>query len=68
MKKTKRQIKKIYKFFWLIKKNLIINYLEVNYRIFSFIQIRKPVIGEILLNNKSKMLSANLLKKIYFLY
>lgn len=56
------------KFFWLSKKNLIINYVEINFKIFSAIILRKPLMGEILINNNNKMLSLNLLKKIYFIY
>ena len=55
-------------FFWVSKKNLIINYFETNYKISSAIMIRKPLIGETLINNNQKLLTLNLLKKIYFLY
>lgn len=58
----------IIKFFWRSKKNLIINYVEINFKIFSAIILRKPLIGEVLINNNNKMLSLNLLKKIYFIY
>lgn len=55
-------------FFWVSKQNLIINYFETNYKISSSVMIRKPLIGETLINNNQKLLTLNLLKKIYFLY
>ena len=48
--------------------NLIINYMQIHYNIYSGILLRKPLLGEILLSNYKRMLSKNLLKKIYTLY
>lgn len=67
-KKFERYRKHQYSLIGLKKKNLIFNYLETNYRIFSGIVLRRPLIGEILLGNKNKILKRSLLKKLYFLY
>jgi len=47
---------------------LAINFIEVFYKIMSGIVLYKPMIGEIIILNKKRMLSIRLLKKIYFLY
>jgi ribosomal protein S4 len=64
----KNSQKNFINFFWISKQNVIINYFETNYKISSTIMIRKPLIGETLINNNKKLLTSNLLKKIYFLY
>jgi len=55
-------------FFKKKRLSLVINFVESHYRIKTAILLYKPVIGEILLVNKKRMLSSKLLKKIYFLY
>lgn len=47
---------------------LSLNYLEINYKILSGIVLKRPALGEILLNSSKKILSSTMLKKIYFLY
>lgn len=54
--------------FWLFKKNLTVNFLEVNYKIFSCIALRQPLAGEVLLDKQKRLWSTKILKKIYFLY
>jgi len=66
--KNKKKIKIFSSIFWLVKKNIICNYIEINYKIFSAIIIKKPLIGDILLNNNNKILFLNLLKKIFYIY
>lgn len=58
----------IFKRFWGSKKNLTLNYLEINYKLLGGVLLRKPMFGEILLENQTRMLSVRLFKKIYFLY
>ena len=56
-------------FFWVYKKkNLILNYVEINYKILTAIFLRNPYIGEILLKKKKNLTSSYLLRKIYFFY
>lgn len=45
-----------------------INYLEINYKIPAFILIKKPFIGELLINRNNFTISNKVMKKIYFLY
>lgn len=59
---------KVPRIFWLFKKNLVVNFLEINYKIFSCIILREPLTGEILLEKQKRMWSTKRLKKIYFLY
>lgn len=54
--------------FWLSKNNLNLNYTETNHKNSSSILIRKPVLGEIVLNNKKRLLTINIIKKIFFVY
>lgn len=51
-----------------IKTNFTANYIEMNYRIQAGVVIKKPILGEVLLNNKNRMLRSALLRKVYFLY
>lgn len=55
-------------FFFITKKNLILNYVEINYKIFNGILLRKPLMGEIILNKNKKLVTSYLIKKIYFIY
>lgn len=55
-------------FFWLSSKCSIINYIELNYKVFSAVILRYPLLGEIILNKNKKLLSVFILKKIYFMY
>lgn len=72
LKKFKRNfIKKLWwpkHLFWCSKNNLILNFIIINYKILVGILLRKPLIGEVLIKNNKKLLSLQLLKKIYFLY
>jgi hypothetical protein len=54
--------------FGLAKKGLTINFLEINYRVVSCIPIRKLFLGEIIIENRRRMLSKRVLKKLYYLY
>ena len=54
--------------FWLSKNNLNLNYTETNHKNSSSILLRKPVLGEIILNNKNRLLTINIIKKIFFVY
>lgn len=51
-----------------IKINLAANYIEMNYKIQAGVVIKKPILGEVLLSNKNRMLRSATLRKIYFLY
>lgn len=50
------------------KQNIILNYLEINYKLPGFIIIKQPFIKELYLNQEIKTLTNSILKKIYFLY
>ena len=54
--------------FWRSRKTLVLNFIVINYKILVAILIRKPLLGEILIKNNKKLISLQLLKKIYFLY
>lgn len=54
--------------YWVKKQNTTINYLEINYKIPAGILIKKPFIKELYLNRQKKILTNNILKKIYFMY
>jgi len=54
--------------FFLLKKNFIFNFMEINYRFFSGILLRRPLLGEISFRNKKQLLTLKLFQKIYFLY
>nr|QFP99043.1 ribosomal protein S4 [Rhizaria sp.] len=60
--------KPIKKMFFLLKRNFIFNFMEINYSIFSSILLRQPLLGEITYRNKKQLLISSLLRKIYFLY
>lgn len=64
----KKNQKNSINFFWVSKQNLVLNFFEANYKTSYAIMLRFPLIGEILINNNRKLLTSNLLKKIYFLY
>lgn len=66
--KKKSQYRKTDRIFILVKKNLIVNFVEINHKIASGIVLRRPLWGEILLENKKRMFRLKRLKKIYFLY
>jgi ribosomal protein S4 len=53
---------------WHNKQNLVMNYVEIKSAISAAILLRKPVIGEILLSKRKRMLTTKLLKRVYFLY
>jgi len=59
-------IQNVPKIFWLTKRNLICNYIEVNYIIFSALYLRNPKLGEVLLNNNKKMVTSNMFKFFYY--
>jgi hypothetical protein len=54
--------------YWKSKSSLFLNFILINYLIFVAILIRRPLAGEILIKNNKKLLSLQMLKKIYFLY
>jgi hypothetical protein len=54
--------------YWVKKQNTTINYLEINYKIPAGILIKKPFLKELYLNRQKKILTNNILKKIYFMY
>ena len=54
--------------YWLVKKNMVFNFLEINYSIWASILIRYPLLGEILHKNKKRFLFSGLLRKVYLLY
>jgi len=66
--KYKRKFSSFLKYFWSIKKNLIMNYTETYYRTRMGVLLRIPLLGEVLLCSYKVMLSKNLLKKVYLLY
>lgn len=55
-------------FFSKAKSGLCVNYMEINHKINTGVLLRRPFWGEILVNKQRKMLTVNLLKKVYFLY
>ncbi len=67
-KRLKKRLNWYNPLFWRSRKTLILNYMVINYKILAAILIRKPLLGEILIKNNKKLLSLQLLKKIYFLY
>lgn len=62
--RTKRK----FKYFWRIKKTGLMNYALINYKINSVVLVRKPLMGELILNRDKRLLSWQLIKKIYLLY
>jgi hypothetical protein len=47
---------------------LYLNFIELNYRIWSGVIIRNPMLGEILLLSQKKLIASTMLKKLYYLY
>lgn len=70
--KRRKAFKSIRKFqftsLWSFRTARAFNYFEVNYRIRSGILLRTPLIGEVILQVSSKVVSKSLLKKVYFMY
>jgi hypothetical protein len=68
--KWKRQSKKNFfrRLYFLLKKNFIFNFMEINYYYCFGILLRRPLLGEIIYRNKKRLLTSRLLQKIYFLY
>lgn len=50
------------------KQNIIVNYLEINYKVPAGILIKYPFTKEIILSKNKKILTHALLKKIFFVY
>ena len=63
LRKSKRS-----RLYFMIKQNLIFNFMEINYLIYWGILIRIPLIGEIVYKNKKRFLLGSLLRKIHFFY
>lgn len=66
--KKKSKKKKFRRIFFLLKKNFIFNFMEINYNYYFSILVRYPLLGEISYRNKKRLLTSCLLQKIYFLY
>jgi ribosomal protein S4 len=60
--------KKNRNYIFSLRRNFIFNFMEINYRCFSAILLRYPLLGEISYRNKKRLLTSTLLNKIYFLY
>jgi hypothetical protein len=60
--------KKNRNFIFSLRRNFIFNFMEINYRCFSAILLRYPLLGEISYRNKKRLLTSTLLNKVYFLY
>lgn len=56
------------KLFWSLKSFLSINYIEVSVKYLIGILLRKPVLGEVILNNKIKSTHSYVLSKVYLTY
>jgi len=70
-RRWKRNLKRKPKFnqtFFSIKKNYVLNFIEVNYCFFCFIVLRRPLFGEISHRNKKQLIISSLFRKIYFVY
>ena len=67
-KRIKGKNKFIRSIFFSLKKNYVFNFIEINYRFFLAIVLRKPLLGEIIYKNKKQLLTRKILHKIYFLY
>ena len=68
IKKKNLKNKKSINIYFLLRKNFVLNFIEVNYFCFSAILLRNPGLGEISYRNKKQLLIATVLKKIYFIY
>ena len=68
IKKKKLKKKRIVNMYFLLRKNFILNFMEINYYYFSAILLRNPCLGEISYRNKKQLLRSTILKKIYFIY
>jgi hypothetical protein len=68
VRKKWRRKKKRVRYLWHIKRVLLMNYLLVNYKVRTAVLVRKPLMGEILLNRDKRLVSWQLIKKIYSLY
>ena len=64
-----RQVgKKLRNAFWISKISLCVNYVEINYLIWTGLLLKLPTFGEILIARSKKYLSGVMLKKLYFLF
>ena len=50
-----------------LRRNLTLNYIEIYYKILTGIVLYKPLLGDIILVNKKRMLSLRLLKSKRFI-
>ena len=57
-----------HKFFWKYRINILFNYVEVSYKIFTCILLRSPLHKELILRARTKSLDSVLLKQLYLLY
>jgi hypothetical protein len=73
-RKYKKQIRQFfksqnrYRVYFLFQQNIVFNFVEINYFIYSSILIRFPLLGEIIYKNKKRFLFSGLLQKIHYLY
>ena len=68
LKKKNLKNKKYVNIYFLLRKNFVLNFIEINYFCFSAILLRNPTLGEISYRNKKQFLISTILKKIYFMY
>ena len=68
IKKKNLKKKRKVNMYFLLRKNFILNFMEINYYYFSAILLRNPCLGEISYRNKKQLLISTILKKIYFIY
>lgn len=54
--------------YYLLRKNFLFNFMEINYYYYFGILLRFPLLGEIVSRNKKNLLTSRLLQKILFIY
>lgn len=54
--------------YYLLRKNFLFNFMEINYYYYFGILLRFPLLGEIVCRNRKNLLTSRLLQKILFIY
>jgi len=63
-----KQYRRYFSYYKLLRKNIVVNYLEINLIIHSCIILRVPLFGELILNQKKRMFNSMQVKALYYLY
>ena len=66
--KIQSKKKKSRRLYVVLKKNVLFNFMEINYYHYFGLLLRCPLLGEIVYRNKKRLLISRLLQKIFFIY